>query len=193
MNRYSTLLVGLVIFVACTAIGTATWPTFLLKNKIQALFSYWLLFFSIIFEIALLRLLIKSESLLKISITVIFMNQASAMVSMGLLLGIDALLAFFQHQFIALFVGKNHLTKIEEVLLNTLYVTVVYVSSVMINAAVEWAIAVMYFKDVGRKRLFWYLVLINALSIGIGIFGLLGYEYFFEPVRATRPIVLSRV
>ena len=186
MRKYAFLIIGIILLLSMSSYAQAMWPTFLLKAKIQALFSYWLIFLTIIVETIILRFLMPTQSFAKIAVTVIFMNQASAMVNMGILLGVDAALAFVQHEFMNYVVGTKTPSYGLELFLNVAYMAVIYLTTVFVNAVVEWAIAHMYFAEVNAKKLFWTLVIINAISTAIAMFGLLGYEYWFGTVK-TRP------
>ncbi len=115
-----------------------------------------------------------------------FMNQAAALISMGFLLGVDTFLAFIQLQYKYLIV--RGLSVFEEGALNAFYIAVIYSASVFINTITEWGIGILYFTSAPRKKLFWLLFLVNALSIGIGVFGLLIYEHWFEVVKIKSPV-----
>lgn len=176
-----------------TVLANVMIPSMVMLGKIHEAVSFYILIVaSLIAEFLVLCWLLPQKSKYEIALVAILMNLCSTLLGVFLyILGdifLGAVLLLPSTVLLLLLQGHSGLLPLLGQFVTAFYVLWYFAYTVLINTTIEFLVAWNFFKgSVERKKLFFYILLINVISVYISVTGVLIYAYLYSvPLFSVR-------
>lgn len=177
MKKYAILLGCL---FATPLYANVVFPFMVMIAKANhAISFYFLIIASLIVEFIVFSFLLPKESRYKIAVATIAMNIASALIGVVAQVFGDLGLLSFGQLLISKEASKEAPLELQQLLYRLWFV----VYTTLINTVVEFFVAWVFFGKINARLLLFYIFLINALSVFLGVGGVIVYELFYGKIK----------